>query len=45
MLTVTFKWSGLFVYKGCYDTALSQGRRIGRSHRFGERGSGVGGGE
>lgn len=44
ILTVTCKWSGLFVHKGCYDTVLSQGRRTVRSHRFGERGSGVGGG-
>lgn len=26
ILTVTFKWFGLFVYKGCCDAVLSQGR-------------------
>lgn len=41
---MTFKESSLFIYKGCYDTMLSHGRRTVGSHRFGEKGSGKGGG-
>lgn len=43
-LTVACKLSVLFVYKGCCDTMLSRGRRTVKSQRFGERGSGTGGG-
>lgn len=42
--TMACKSSVLFVYRGCCDTMLSHGRRTVKSQRFGERGSGPGGG-